>query len=115
MAKALRITAVVCAVVACLVVSGAVYGVTRMGDTILADVDPCTDSVDAVIRAASRGDRDRVVERLRAGEDIDQQVDDRTALACASAAGEVAMVDLLLAEGATPGPEALQAAVGAST
>jgi ankyrin repeat protein len=80
-----------------------------------ADLDrsPCVDSHDALIRAASRGDRDGVVEALRPGAEVDRQVDGWTALACASSAREVEIVDLLLGEGAAPSPEVLQAAVGA--
>jgi ankyrin repeat protein len=68
-----------------------------------------------VIRAAARGDRPRLVQGLRAGADIDHEVDGWTALACASNAGEPEIVELILALGAVPSPEALRAAVGART
>ncbi len=116
MAKTLRITAVVGAVGACVVFS-VTYGTTRLREAVEASLNrsPCEDSDDAVIRAAARGDRPRLVQGLRAGADIDHEVDGWTALACASNAGEPEIVELILALGAVPSPEALRAAVGART
>ena len=114
MAKALRITAVVCAIAICAIVS-ATYGANRLREAVNASLNrsPCVDSDDAVIRAAARGDRPRLVQGLRAGADIDHEVNGWTALACASSAGRPEIVELILALGAVPSPEALQAAVGA--
>jgi ankyrin repeat protein len=52
---------------------------------------------------------------LRAGADIDHEVEGWTALACASGAEHPGTVDLLLALGAEPSPQALHAAIGART
>lgn len=75
--------------------------------------DGCEDSSRRIISAAAAGDREAVAAELGEGVDPDLVARGVTALSCAAAEGHPATVRLLLASGATAGPDALHAAVRA--
>jgi ankyrin repeat protein len=104
-----------------LLVACGVLAVVLLAVLVLRDIDldfglgdGCREAGDPLIRAAAEGDRAGVAEELRAGTDPDHVVGGETALECAAAIHQTEVVALLLDEGATPSPAALDAAVGAS-
>ncbi|HMG40712.1 MAG TPA: hypothetical protein VK611_05255 [Acidimicrobiales bacterium] len=73
--------------------------------------DRCRESSQEMIAAAAAGDREALAAQLDDGADPNLDVGGRTPLSCAAAAGRQSTVRLLLASGARPGPDALDAAV----